>query len=149
MASSPITINVLHPSGVFSKPTHTLASLTVSSFQFLTISFLNPSNASSCLLTGVYASTNYVQRRDLWDYLSSQANTNLPWCVLGDFNSITSSSEKMILRPSRLIPDFQNLILSSGLQDMGFTGSIFTWSNNSRASSYVAARLDRALCNHL
>lgn len=90
-------------------------SLTESFSQFLTISFLNPPNASSCLLTGVYASTNYVQRRDLWDYLSSQANTNLPWCVLGDFNSITSTSEKFSLRPSRLIPDFQNLILSFGL----------------------------------
>lgn len=39
--------------------------------------------------------------------------------------------------------------LSLGLQDMSFIGSKFTWSNNCRGTSYVAARLDRALCNHL
>lgn len=40
------------------------------------------------------------------------------------------------------------MILNFGLQDMGYTGNNFTWSNNRRGSSYVAARLDRALCNH-
>lgn len=44
--------------------------------------------------------------------------------------------------------EFQQTILSSGLQDMGFTGNKFTWSNNCRGTSYIAARLDRAPCNH-
>lgn len=81
------------------------------STQYLTISFINPSNATKCLLTGIYASSNYIQRRDLWGYLSSQANTNCPWCALGDFNAITFASEKYSLRPSRFNLDFQQLAL--------------------------------------
>ena len=66
----------------------------------------------------------------------------------GDFNAITSDSEKYSLRPFRLNLDFQQLVLSSGLQDMGFSGNKFTCSNNRRGAGYVAARPDRALCNH-
>lgn len=78
----------------------------------------------------------------------AQATAIIPWCAIGDFNSITSASEKLSLRPSRLILDFQQLMISSGLQDMGYSSNKYTWSNNRRAG-YVAARLDRALCNHL
>ncbi|XXG85442.1 hypothetical protein AAC387_Pa11g0518 [Persea americana] len=76
--------------------------LTDFSTQYLTISFINPSNATECLLTGIYATSNYIHRRDLWGYLSSQTNTNYPWCALGDFNAITSAYEKYSLWPSHL-----------------------------------------------
>lgn len=123
-------------------------SLSDFSTQFLTLTFTNPVNGIHCLLTGVYASTNYIHRRDLWEYLTSQASSSTPWCVLGDFNSIIFASEKLCLRPSRLNTDFQQMMLASGLQDMGFSGNKFTWSSNRRGTSYVAARLDRALCNY-
>lgn len=77
------------------------------------------------------------------------ANNNNPWCVLGDFNSIISASKKYSLRPSRLNLKFQQLVLSSGLQDMSFSSNKLTWSNNRKTSGYVAARLDKALCNQL
>lgn len=115
--------------------------------QYLTITFTNPVNGNYYLLTGIYASTNYV-RRELWEYLTSQASSNPPWCVLGDFNSIISASEKLSLRLSRLNTDFQQMMLASGLQDMGFSRNIFTCFSNCRGTSYVAARLDRALRNH-
>ncbi|XXG42375.1 hypothetical protein AAC387_Pa01g2674 [Persea americana] len=31
---------------------------------------------------------------------------------------------------------------------MGYSGNKYTWSNNRRGAGYMAARLDRALCNH-
>lgn len=39
------------------------------------------------------------------------------------------------------------MLVSFSLQDIGFSGSSFTWSNNRQGSSYVAARLDRFLTN--
>ena len=110
------------------------------SSQHLTISLQDSAECSLCLLTGIYASTNYAQRRVLWYYLTSKAPTTLPWCIVGDFSSIISALEKLSLGPSRLNLDF--------LQDMGFTGNKFSWSNNRRGTSYVAARLDQALCNN-
>lgn len=61
------------------------------------------------------------------------------------FNSTLSTLEKLSFKPSRFVRDFQQMLLSSGLQDMGFSGSKFTWSNNRRDIAYVAARLGRAL----
>lgn len=110
--------------------TNSNLNLTISDFssQQLSISFLDPTIGRLYLLTAIYASNNYVQRRALSDYLTSKAPINLPWCVVGDFNSITSASEKLSLRPSRLNTEFQQMILNFGLQDLGYTGNNFTWS---------------------
>lgn len=37
---------------------------------------------------------------------------------------------------------------SSGLTDIGFVGSSFTWSNNQQGASAICARLDRCFANH-
>ena len=39
----------------------------------------------------VYASCDYVLRRSLWDHL---IGVDMPWVVVGDFNSILSSEER-------------------------------------------------------
>ena len=41
------------------------------------------------------------------------------------------------------------MMLSTGLSDIGYNGSNFTWSNNCQGFAYVAARLDRILLKHL
>lgn len=84
---------------------------------------------------------------DLWDYIATKANSSLPWCLLGDFNPTLSASEKFSFHPSRFVKDFQLMMLSSSIQDMGFSGNNFTWSNNRRGTTYIAAKLDRAICN--
>jgi len=39
--------------------------------------------------TDVYASTCYLKRRELWQSLQTfQLNHTIPWCFMGDFNSI-------------------------------------------------------------
>lgn len=39
------------------------------------------------------------------------------------------------------------MMLSFGMQDLGFSSNKYTWSNNRRGTAYVATRLDRAICN--
>ncbi|KAJ6412771.1 hypothetical protein OIU84_005756 [Salix udensis] len=44
----------------------------------------------------VYGMNSPIDRRDLWNYLSSQklVNNSTPWGILGDFNAITSSRDR-------------------------------------------------------
>lgn len=49
---------------------------------------------------------------------------------------------------TRSIYDFQLAVTSSGLTDIGFVGSSFTWSNNQQGASAICARLDRCFANH-
>lgn len=46
----------------------------------------------SILVLFVYAFNDAINRVPLWDYCLS-LNTALPWCLLGDFNCITSLDE--------------------------------------------------------
>ena len=50
----------------------------------------------SWLITVIYASLRYRERHILWDNLNQVATLhNLPWLVLGDFNEIISSEDKL------------------------------------------------------
>ncbi|KAJ1426406.1 Endonuclease/exonuclease/phosphatase superfamily [Sesbania bispinosa] len=50
----------------------------------------------SKLFSVIYASTSEPQRMDLWDELRSFSQTyqNIPWCVVGDFNTVLYDTEK-------------------------------------------------------
>ena len=66
---------------------------------------------------------------------------------MGDFNSILLHSEKFSIRPpsSPSVKDFNDMVIATGLKDLGFRGNCFTWANNRQGLAYVAARLNRAL----
>lgn len=81
-------------------------------------------------LTIVYAKCTEQERIELWDDLKSTATMmQEPWGVVGDFNSITCAEEKLGGRPFNLNNnlDFISCIDECGLQDAGFSGSIYTW----------------------
>ncbi|XXG54348.1 hypothetical protein AAC387_Pa03g2254 [Persea americana] len=111
----------------------------------------NATTGTSSLIIGVYGSTNPSHRRNLWQVFINTSTTTLPWCVLGDFNATLGHDEKLSLRqpPSSSLKDFQSVVLQAGLPDVPSYGSKFTWSNNRKGLSYVAARLDRVLVNTL
>lgn len=51
-------------------------------------------NHQSFCISAIYASTNHLTRRHLWLNLQTiQTNLNMPWCAIGDFNSIVGSHE--------------------------------------------------------
>ncbi|XP_073305752.1 uncharacterized protein [Primulina huaijiensis] len=79
----------------------------------------------------VYASCDYVQRRDLWASLLLVKPVLGPWLVGGDFNVVRDASECLGSRGGRLLPmeEFNTFIIDSGMIDAGFEGSSFTWTN--------------------
>jgi hypothetical protein len=102
------------------------------------------------LLLTIYASPRRSECRKLWNNLSIVASLhNLPWVMLGDFNDITSSTEKW--GGNRLsashIAEYCDCKNSCNMIDLGFFGPKFTWTNGHPINSLIMERLDRAWAN--
>jgi hypothetical protein len=85
--------------------------------------------------------------------VSSDCSGEFFWwslALLGDFNSILSSSEKSGGRcfGSSSHNDFADFVHSNALVDLGFVGNRFTWSNHRLGHANIRERLDRGLANH-
>lgn len=90
-------------------------------------------------------------RRDnpmVWNSMEEHLrNWNLPACLVGDFNAISSPAEKhggnsVFSTPNR---SFKNWISAVGLIDMGHHGPAYTWLNKQPGGANISQRLDRAL----
>ena len=71
------------------------------------------------------------------------------WIVLGDFNEILSLDEQWG-RHQRSLPQmaaFKDALLDCSLQDLGYHGPHFTWSNRRGNHAFVRVRLDRGIAN--
>ncbi|XP_038984385.1 uncharacterized protein LOC120111406 [Phoenix dactylifera] len=79
----------------------------------------------SWVLAAVYASTDFRERRILWEEASQLINQGLPMLVAGDFNCIVDPQEKREGGPS-------------------YMRGRFTWCNNQQGQARVWERLDRA-----
>ncbi|KAK3204628.1 hypothetical protein Dsin_018674 [Dipteronia sinensis] len=67
----------------------------------------------------------------------------------GDFNEIMSDSEKLggLRKNWRFLTDFREAAADYDLEDMGFVGPKYTWSNKRVGSAAISERLDRSLNN--
>lgn len=95
-------------------------------------------DGKQCLCSCVYASNFQMDRRVLWSELldnqTMYVTATTPWIVLGDFNKILSTTEHSrtldySLNSSGML-EFQNTVLSCGLEDMTSVGPKFTWWNS-------------------
>jgi hypothetical protein len=97
---------------------------------------------------GFYRNPDRNSRHESWKLLS-HLGSFLPddWLCTGDFNEIVDSTEKAggSLRSTRQMELFRHIILENQLSDLGFRGSIFTWSNKRDSGVLVKECLDRAL----
>lgn len=99
-------------------------------------------------LTGFYGEPNRNLRKRTWDLLRNLSrDANLPWCVLGDMNNITSQSETRggANYPRWLVEGFNETIAEVGLVDLELVGHQFTWERGRGTTSWIETRLDRAL----
>ena len=117
--------------------------------QGLTVLLKTGLSPQDLLITMVYASCCYQERRMLWDYLNDVSGMGIdaPWAVVGDFNSVISASEKKGGNPPRQagMEDFRECIESCTLIDVGFAGLEFTWCNNQQGEARILAHLSRCL----
>jgi exonuclease III len=114
------------------------------------VSFSISDHAKTFAISAVYASTNYLTRRRLWNKLNFlQAQHDMPWCFFGDFNVILGAHEyRGSFSPARLpIQDFQTWTEAFNLIHLPTRGAVFTWNNGRGGTRHTEKRLDRVICN--
>ncbi|KAL3646608.1 hypothetical protein CASFOL_009575 [Castilleja foliolosa] len=99
----------------------------------------------STRLSFIYGLHSIIDRRPLWTNLSDFSGQNRsPWLLLGDFNNVLCSGDRqngVDVTPYE-IRDFEDFCSASGVSDLQYTGSHFTWSNDR-----VWSKIDRAMGN--
>lgn len=110
------------------------------------VCILLENNNEALLLSCIYGATTALKRRELWSHLNflSHSTNNIPWACIGDYNVYTSSDDKMEGVGPNLgsMADFVSCLGDCGLNDLGFNGPKFTWSNG-----HIHERIDRCVVN--
>jgi exonuclease III len=99
-------------------------------------------------ITSVYGSNFEVERNDLWCNLKKfNQKYNLPWIVLGDFNTVFRVSEKSGGNkiPQNKIDRLCNFLMDTGLIEPIISGNKYTW--KSGLAKNIHCKLDRILIN--
>ena len=102
------------------------------------------------LLSAVYTSPRFVERRLFWDNLKSVSDLHsFPWVMAGDFNEVLMGEDKFrgtSVNISRALR-FQDCLDSCRMIDIGFFGTRFTWSNQRPLMNLIQERIDRVFVN--
>ncbi|XP_026439686.1 uncharacterized protein LOC113338489 [Papaver somniferum] len=101
-------------------------------------------------IVGVYASTSYLTRRDLWLSLTDMiANLPGPWCIIGDFNAVLSAHEKCSGPPptKASCDDFLAFSETNDLHHLDTRGASYTWTNSRKGRHHTELRLDKVICS--
>lgn len=93
---------------------------------------------SPWILGAIYANTSATRRKDLWSRLTEALTSNLPCCLVGDFNQILSRAQR------RHFSDFLN---NNALSHLNSCGNRFTWCNGPPGRGNIFKRLDIGLAN--
>lgn len=99
--------------------------------------------------TGIYGEPEIKNKTwELLEWLKEDDEENKPWLCAGDFNEILFQHEKEegVLRSQACMDNFKGALEFCELEDLGFTGDIFTWRNKqTKGSRHIRERLDRAV----
>jgi hypothetical protein len=101
-----------------------------------------------CLISFVYRSPYQKSGSDFLSQLADFGfDSSVPWLCIGNFNSITSSMDKLGGQPFNGLAqnDFRQFMNSFGMIDLGFSGNPYTWSNHRQGHGLIKERLDRGI----
>ncbi|XP_026405153.1 uncharacterized protein LOC113300150 [Papaver somniferum] len=106
-------------------------------------------NVGGVLVSGIHAASLAADRKELWLELEQVNSMDLPWLLIGDFNTVLSVDEKNGGRtPLRVaMQDFHEALNVCNLIRAPSSGLQFTWSNNRAGSNRIVCTLDRSLFN--
>lgn len=97
---------------------------------------------------GTYASVNNKIRKEQWKVINRRKVLwGTKWLLIGDLNDIKSNEEKWggRIREDWTFVDFKKMIDDNELQDIGFRGDPWTWTNKWFGIGEIKQRLDRGL----
>lgn len=98
--------------------------------------------------TGFYGCPERDRRRESWQIIRElSTRSNLPWCIIGDFNDMMWVEEKRggQKHPVSLLQGFTRVIEDCGLLDLGYVGEQFTWEKSRGKHNWIQECLDRGL----
>jgi hypothetical protein len=87
----------------------------------------------------------------MWTLLQNLKNeSDLPWCVLGDFNGAMWSFEHFSVakRAEAQMLAFRDTLEMCGIVDLGFCGLPYTYDNKRKGRGNVRVRLDRVVADN-
>jgi exonuclease III len=88
------------------------------------------------------------RRTQTWNLLRELRDmSDLPWCIIGDFNDLLSQEDKRgnHPHPNWLCSSFRNAVSDCDLTDIHLEGYPFTWVKSRGQSHVIEERLDRAM----
>ncbi|XP_062113962.1 uncharacterized protein LOC133824968 [Humulus lupulus] len=100
-------------------------------------------------ITIVYGFNEDRKRKKLWEDLKEVlAQVQGPWLLIGDFNDILVSNERVGRRSTKgPTQEFRECVDYCKLEDLKFSGAFFTWNNKQMSEFRVCSKIDRALVN--
>lgn len=99
-------------------------------------------------LTCFYGWSVVQEREKLWKLLAHlRTFVDGPWLYIIDFNAFLHASEKLRKQPLQTaqIDAFWDVLEPCQLEDLGFRGYPFTWSNKRLGDANTKVRLDRTI----
>ncbi|XP_045797508.1 uncharacterized protein LOC123891638 [Trifolium pratense] len=120
-------------------------------FNYIDMLVTNLSNSVQWRATGVYGYPKHQHKHLTCDLLTTlhNASANNKWLLFGDLNLTSSNNEKFGGNPpdNNITTLFRSTLTLCDLQDLGYKGDIFTWTNKQQSQHLIKARLDRFLAN--
>ncbi|XP_074378321.1 uncharacterized protein LOC141719854 [Apium graveolens] len=104
-------------------------------------------NAAIWRLSCFYGFPERERRKHSWDLIRRLAGVSqIPWCIIGDFNDLLYSSDKWgnLPHPQSLMDGFRAAIDDCFLSELDLSGGKYTWEKSHGKSDWVRERLDRA-----
>ncbi|XP_062089161.1 uncharacterized protein LOC133795724 [Humulus lupulus] len=85
----------------------------------------------------------------LWqEIVDSASNIDEAWMILGDFNEILYSKERVGNKTNKKPSErFRYCLLHCQMEDLKYSGCFYTWNNKQQAEDRVCSKIDRAVVN--
>lgn len=101
--------------------------------------------------TEFYGNPEEANKSLSWDLMDTLGGlSNLPWLCGGDFNEILLDSEKKggVVRKSSSMQNFRDVVTKCNLENLGFTGYPFTWSNGREGYENIRRSMNSGWVSH-